>query len=135
MKKIQTNIVKFIMAAVFLAVVPGIALADQAEVLTKAQAAAAVALFGRLKADNRTQIQHFCKPCDDTAGKVETVNKVEMKGSGDKWSVYINGKIVDLAYIYFPLEPQHREKKNGKNWKNVAMHLSISVDGVDLYKN
>lgn len=135
MKKLQKNVVKFIMAAVFLAVVPGIALADQAQVLTKAQATAAVALFERLKKDNRYNILHYCQPCGDKPGdgKDEIVKKVEMKGSGDTWQVFVNDKSVDLAYIYFPLEANHSQKKNGRNWKNFAKHLGIKVEGVAEY--
>lgn len=137
MKKMQKNIITFVMAAMLLVAIPGIALADQAGVVTKAQATAAVALFGRLKKANTYNILHYCKPCRDKVGKDEIVNKVEMKrykgGNDDEWEVYVNDKSVDLAYIYYPIEAKHAQKKKGRNWKNFAMHLGIKVTDVPEY--
>ena len=98
------------------------AFADQAAYITKAEAEKAVALF-----KNKTQIKHYCAPCEDNEIKAEDIQTVEISKTGyqDYWEVKVNGKGVDLAYIYF-------ESKKGK-WKNVAIELDIEVSSVPKF--
>ena len=77
---------------------------------------------------------HYCDPCgkdDSNRGKTEKPSTLNFKNMGKgQWNLLLNGKAIDLAYIYIP-----NPDKNGKKWKNLARHLGISVEGVDTYKN
>lgn len=98
------------------------AFADQAAYITKAEAEKAVALL-----KGKKQIKHHCAPCDDKSIETEDIQTVEISKTGyqDYWEVKVNGKGVDLAYIYL-------ETKKGK-WKNVAIELDIGVSGVPKF--
>ncbi len=95
------------------------AFADQAAYITKNQAERAVALL-----KEKTQIKHYCAPCDDKSIRTEEIQTIEAAPAGyeDFWEVKINGEGIDLAYVYF-------KDKKGK-WKNVAKELKIKVEGV-----
>lgn len=95
------------------------AFADQAAYISKAEAEKAAAFL-----KDKKQIRHYCAPCDDKGDQVENITevkavKVDYK---DFWEVQINGKGIDLAYVYF-------QTKKGK-WKNLAKELHVEVDDV-----
>lgn len=93
--------------------------ADQAAYITKAQAEKAAAFL-----KGKEEITHFCAPCNDNKREVEKIDNVEAAPAGyqDYWEVRVNGKGIDLAYVYF-------KTKKGK-WKNLAKELKIKVDDV-----
>ena len=95
------------------------AFADQAAWITKADAEKAVEFLNTL-----SEIKHYCEPCDDHSIKTEDIDDLQAVPTGDPkfWEVKVNGKGIDLAYIYF-------RTKKGK-WKNLAMELKIKVEGV-----
>ena len=132
MKKLQKNMAKLIMTAIFLTAASGTIFADQATVLTQKQASDAMNVFNAVRSAKQS-VMHYCDPCgkDDTArGKVESVVTVNFNNLGKgKWSLLLNKKEIDLAYIYIP-----NPDKNGKKWKNLAKHIGINVEGVDTYK-
>lgn len=114
---------KNISLVAFLAVVilfsAGEAYADQAAWVTKAEAQRAL----KVLADAESVI-HYCAPCSDDEVKRETIRTIGIAPAedGKYWEVQINGKGVDLAYIYFP-------KKGGK-WSNAAIAAKIKVSDV-----
>lgn len=113
---------KFI-AAIILGLMFSLAVfADQAAYVTKEQAEKAAALL-----KDKTEIKHFCAPCDDKSVTAEAIETVEAADAGyeNYWEVKVNGKGVDLAYVYF-------QTKDGK-WKNVAKELDIDVEDVPKY--
>ena len=111
--------IKLTLAAILLALFTTTALADQAAYITKAQAEKAAAFL-----KDKKQIRHYCAPCDDKGDRVEDVTKVEAVKVDykDFWEVQVNGKGIDLAYVYF-------QTKNGK-WKNLAKEVDVKVDDV-----
>ena len=120
---------KKILAVCLILVFSMTAFADQAAIITKAEAEKAVALL-----KGKKQIKHYCAPCGDKSIETEDIQTVEILKSDyhdpwqkeiDYWEVKINGKDVDLAYIYFEL-------KKGK-WKNVAIELDIVLSGVPKF--
>ena len=97
----------------------GQAYADQAAWVSRAEAQRAL----KLLAEYDTVI-HYCAPCKDgevKEEKIESIGSLRIKGE-NYWEIQINGKGVDLAYIYFP-------KKQGK-WLNAAMTAKIDVSDV-----
>ena len=95
-------------------------LADQAAYITKAQAEKAAAFL-----KDKKQIRHYCAPCDDKGDKVEdisTVDAVLVESSKPYWEVLVNGKGIDLAYVYF-------QDEDGE-WKNLARKMKVKVDDV-----
>lgn len=118
MKKIASSLILVILLFSFSIV----ALADQAAYITKAQARRAVTLLGK-----QNEILHYCQPCADKTRRNETIEKIEMSKTedGKYWEVKVNGKSVDLAYIFY-------RTKSGK-WKNVARELKIKVKDVSTY--
>lgn len=95
------------------------ALADQAAWVTRADAAKALEILARHEV-----IKHYCAPCGDKEAVDERVRSIgifPIEGE-NYWEVQVNGKGVDLAYIYF-------EEKQGK-WLNVAIKAKIDVDRV-----
>ncbi len=93
--------------------------ADQAAYITKAQADKAAAFL-----KDKKQIRHYCAPCDDKGDRVEEIAKVEAVKVDYQhyWEVQVNGKGIDLAYVYF-------QAKDGK-WKNLARELDVKVKDV-----
>ena len=111
---------KLALFAIILAIFTTTALADQAAYITKEQAEKAAAFL-----KDKKQIRHYCNPCDDKGDRVEDISTVEAVAVADSkpyWEVLVNGKGVDLAYVYF-------QDKKGK-WKNLAKKLKIKVDDV-----
>jgi hypothetical protein len=120
------------MAAIFLTAASGTIFADQAEVLTQKQVTDAMNTLKPVR-EAKQKIMRYCDPCGKGAadnGKNEMLNTLNFKDMGKgQWSLLVNGKAVDLAYIYIP-----NPDKNGKKWKNLARQIGISVEGVDTYK-
>ncbi len=118
MKVIKYTLTAFLLAAVFTVTAVSV-LADQAAWITKAQAEKAAAF---LKKHN--EIRHYCAPCSDKGDSVEEISTVEaVKIEGQEyWEVQVNGKGIDLAYVYF-------KTKKGK-WKNLAREIKVKVRDV-----
>lgn len=132
MKKLQKQMAKLLMAAIFLTAASGTIFADQAVFLTQKQVIDAMNILKPVR-QAKQSVMHYCDPCgrdDSTRGKTEVPNTLNFKDMGKgKWNLLLNGKAIDLAYTYIP-----NPDKNGKKWKNLARHIGISVDGVDTYK-
>ncbi len=98
------------------------AFADQATYITKNETERAVALL-----KGKTQIKHYCEPCDNKSVRSEEIQTLEAMPTGyqETREVKVNGEGIDLAYVYF------LEKKD--KWKNVAMELKIDVSDVPKY--
>ena len=96
--------------------------ADQAAYITKEEAQKTAEFL-----KTKTQIKHFCAPCDDKTIKTEDISTVEAvpTNTEDYWEVKVNGEGIDLAYVYF-------QTKSGK-WKNLAMEMDIEVDSVPKF--
>lgn len=96
--------------------------ADQAAYISKEQAEKTADFL-----KDKTQIKHFCAPCDDQSVSPEYIATVEAvpTDSEDYWEVKINGEGIDLAYIYFQTE-------NGR-WKNLAKEMNVEVDDVPKF--
>ncbi len=93
--------------------------ADQAAWVSRAQAAKALEILAR-----HEMIKHYCAPCGDKAAvdeRIESIGLFPIRGE-NYWEIRINGKGVDLAYVYF-------QEKPGK-WRNVAMKAKIDVERV-----
>lgn len=113
MKKIALPILILAISAISI-------LADQAAYITKAQAEKAAAFL-----KDKKQVRHYCAPCDDKGDRVEDVSTVEavaVKDSQPHWEVLVNGKGIDLAYVYF-------QDEDGE-WKNLAKKMKIKVKDV-----
>jgi hypothetical protein len=112
---------KLIISLFILAISAISILADQAAYITQAQAQKAAAFL-----KDKKQIRHYCNPCDDKGDRVEDISTVEAVAVTDSkpyWEVLVNGKGVDLAYVYY------QEKEGGK-WKNLAKKMKIKVEDV-----
>lgn len=95
------------------------AFADQAAYITEKQAKKAAEFLKK-----KDKIKHFCAPCGDKESRVEEIETVEAVPTGyeNYWEVKVNGKGIDLAYVYYEL-------KKGK-WKNLAKKMKIKVSDV-----
>jgi len=97
-------------------------MADQAAWITKEQAGRGAALIRKSGV-----IKHYCEPCGDSFYRTEYVStSVAVKAVGSDagdpyYEVRVNGKGVDLAYVYL---------LSGDRWVNAAMLLDIEVTGV-----
>lgn len=111
---------QFFAAAILLTLFTGAALADQAAYITKEQADKAVAFL-----KDKAEIRHYCAPCSDKGDRVEKITTVEAVKVDYQhyWEVRVNGKGVDLAYIYY-------RPDGDDDWKNVAKKLKIKVKDV-----
>lgn len=97
--------------------------ADQAAYVTKKEADKAAAFL-----KDKTEIRHYCAPCDDKGDKTEAVSKVEavmVDAAKGYWEVRVNGEGIDLAYVYF-------KTKDGK-WKNLAKEVGVKVNDVPKF--
>ena len=75
---------------------------------------------------NTKNLKFFCAPCNNNFPKtvtIETITSVKMNDK-DYWGDYVNGKLIDLAYTYFPF--YHK-------WRNLAMALQFPVHDVPEY--
>jgi len=92
-------------------------MADQAAWITKEQAGRGAALIRKSGV-----IKHYCEPCGDSFYRTEYVStSVAVKAGDPYYEVRVNGKGVDLAYVYL---------LSGDRWVNAAMLLDIEVTGV-----
>ena len=69
--------------------------------------------------DKAQSVKLFCAPCGDTSATTVTkrntsIDRVWQNGNAYQsyWQVFLNGRAVDLAYVYVPVE--------GK-WRNLAL--------------
>ncbi|OQX20208.1 MAG: hypothetical protein BWK80_35985 [Desulfobacteraceae bacterium IS3] len=91
--------------------------ADQAAWIEKSDADKAAGMLGP-----GTILRSYCAPCGDTAWMELPVSQAEVTHrEGGFYEVEVNGKGIDLAYIYI--------EKNGL-WRNLAMILGIAVQDV-----
>jgi len=111
---------KLIITLLLLMVTSVSILADQAAYITQAQAQKAAAFL-----KDKKQIRHYCNPCDDKGDRVEDISTVEAVAVADSkpyWEVLVNGKGIDLAYVYY--------RDEDGEWKNLAKKMKIKVDNV-----
>ena len=112
---------KLIISLFILAIATISILADQAAYITQEQAQKAAAFL-----KDKKQIRHYCNPCDDKGDRVEDISTVEAVAVADSkpyWEVLVNGKGIDLAYVYY-------KDEDGGEWKNLAKKMKIKVDDV-----
>ena len=112
---------KALILSIALTVFAVAAYADQAAYITQAKAEKAAAFL-----KDKKQIRHYCNPCDDKGDRVEDISTVEAVAVTDSkpyWEVLVNGKGIDLAYVYY-------QEKEGGEWKNLAKKMKIKVDDV-----
>lgn len=93
--------------------------ADTAMLVTKAQADAAVSVLNITK-----RIRHFCPPCSKPEIRDEQYDRAIASKADESqlWRVLVNGKSIDLAYVYFPL--------TDGNWKNLAAQVGLRFDDI-----
>lgn len=122
------QMIKRLLFAATLCAAPATALADQFAYVTVQQATAALAQL-----DGQPLVQSYCTPCGDAkAAPVEVhgigIERVWHWDGGANvyvdaegrsyWEVVVNGKGIDLAYVYV------RDDAGG--WENLAMRLGLS---------
>ncbi len=91
--------------------------ADQAGRVTRQQADTAVVVL-----TDQKEIRTFCEPCGDTAPQVQPIKDLVLnKLEGDDWELVLNGKSIDLAYVYVHVKG---------SWVNLAMLLHIPAENV-----
>lgn len=95
------------------------AYADQAAWVSRAEAAKALRILAEYGS-----IKHYCAPCDSEEVRDEVINDIGMFSveGGKYWEIRVNGKGIDLAYVYFP--------KKQNQWVNAAMQAKIKVSDV-----
>lgn len=108
----------FCLISLCLALLPSFAQADQAAYISKDKADIAANILRSTSA-----IRHYCQPCGDKQWTEESINSVKSEDTGyeNYWQVLINGKGIDLAYVYL-------ETDGG--WQNMAIMLAIEVSDV-----
>ncbi|MDR3280075.1 MAG: hypothetical protein LBT23_06155 [Synergistaceae bacterium] len=95
----------------------GVALADQAALITEDKAKEAAVILAR-----QDEVKLLCEPCGDIWPAVTGVSDVSIKNEEEAyWAVYVNGNAIDLAYTYV---------SDGGRWVNLAKKLSLDVSGV-----
>lgn len=96
--------------------------ADQAAYITEKEAKKAAEFLKK-----KGEIRHHCQPCNDKSVRFEKINTIEAVHTGyqNYWQVKVNGKGIDLAYVYY-------KKKNDK-WKNAAMRFDLKVSDVPRF--
>ncbi|NOQ36699.1 MAG: hypothetical protein GQ569_12535 [Methylococcaceae bacterium] len=108
----------FFIISLCVALLPALAQADQAAYISKDKADIAANIL-----QSTSAIRHYCQPCGDKQWTEESINSVKSEHTGyeNYWQVLINGKGIDLAYVYL-------ETDGG--WQNIAIMLSIEVSDV-----
>ena len=109
---------KFLVAALLVSF-SAAALADQCAYNTRAHATNALEFIRRGQT-----IAHKCEPCGDTTIRTERVRSVNVKKRGQYAEVVVNGKGVDLAYVYTLV--------NGRTYYNVAGLVGCEATGVSF---
>ena len=93
--------------------------ADQAAWVSRAEAERALKVLA-----SQQTVRHYCAPCGDSSIRSEAVESIGLYKvpDSDYWEIRINGKGVDLAYLYFLKKRDH--------WTNAAMAADIDVSDV-----
>lgn len=116
---------KKILLSAFIMLLFSFLYADQAAWITKEQAERGAALI-----KSSGLVRHSCAPCGDNFFKGEKVfNIIAVKAAGSNpddryYEVQLNGKGIDLAYVYI---------FSGGKWVNAAMALNIPVEAVPRF--
>jgi hypothetical protein len=120
--------IKRLLCAATLCAAPAAALADQFAYVTVQQAAAALA-----ELDGQPLVQSYCAPCGDAKATPVDVQEIGIErvwhwdgGASvyfdaegrSYWEVMVNGKGIDLAYVYV--------RGDAGGWENLAMRLGLS---------
>ncbi|MDM7923162.1 MAG: hypothetical protein QUS14_12755 [Pyrinomonadaceae bacterium] len=115
---IRPKIFQFLVLAVILAAASPV-FADQAAWVSRAEAERALKLLA-----SQQVVRHYCAPCGDKSVRSEVVESIGLFKVEDSeyWEIRVNGKGVDLAYIYF--------LKKRDRWVNAAMAADIDVSDV-----
>ena len=93
------------------------------------------AVKGLQKVDGLTEVRHFCAPCSGDKARTEALRDVAIDlvwdrdarakpyrdGANQYWELYLNGKPVDMAYVYI--------RENGK-WRNLAIAIGLQPSSV-----
>ncbi|MEG3756150.1 hypothetical protein V5290_16535 [Psychromonas arctica] len=97
--------------------------ADQAQRVSKKEATLALQL---LESENIQVLKKYCEACGITTPENIMIETSKMQDAHYKglWEVVVNGKAIDLAYYYLPI--------NGR-WKNFARTVDIYIDNVPKY--
>lgn len=102
--------------SMILALASGSALADQCQVVSRAQAEQAIKILNAA-----SRIEHFCRKCGELGPTPVQPYAIDLQTFGGlssgRFSVAINGKAIDLAYTY-------------ANDLNVAMMVGCETHGV-----
>ncbi|MBL8605408.1 MAG: hypothetical protein JNK72_25985 [Myxococcales bacterium] len=100
-----------------------VASADQCQVLTEAQAIQAVNALQQARG-----VARVCEPCGERIGPgvavapIASVARHRWEGDARQWVVRINGRDVDLAYMFFTV--------NGTRFVNLASVTTCHTTGV-----
>ncbi|GEM_PF-1226399 len=117
---IKATFKRYILAAIIsLILFSTTVFADVASVVTKPQADKAVEVLNITK-----RLRHFCAPCKNGVVWDEQITSVIAFKNGEStlWRVLVNGRTIDLAYVYFPLT-------DGR-WRNLASWVGLIYDDV-----
>ncbi len=106
-------------SVLMLLVLSSSAFADQCMLINKKLAKDSLEFF-----KPGTKIGHICEPCGETKVKAQTVKSSSIKKVGQYSQVVVNGKDVDLAYVYY--------LANGKTYYNVAGLVGCPASGVSF---
>ncbi|RLC20971.1 MAG: hypothetical protein DRI57_03465 [Deltaproteobacteria bacterium] len=105
---------KCLVAMIFFFMTLTSAFSDQAAWIKKSDAYKAGEMI-----NSGTVLRAYCAPCGDTKWTDLPVKQVEVKNAdAEFYQVFINGKGIDLAYVY--------TEQEGK-WVNLAMLLGLDV--------
>jgi len=105
-----------------------VARADQCQIVKKSQAEKAQAIL-----EKRPKVLEFCEPCGEkTPGKAFVADTVKLECASDTntCEVFVNGKEVDLAYLFVEVSPSKYENL-AKKVGCPAMDVSPSVKVVE----
>lgn len=109
---------RLLLVAALVAAAGRLALADQCEIVTEAQAQNA----RRIVMNAQSTFAAFCEPCGDRAATLDRATTIEVRKLYSGFALYLSGKPVDLAYTFVPL-PSHR-------FRNLAIAVGCAVEGV-----
>jgi len=111
---------KCLIAMIFFFMTLTSAFSDQAAWIKKSDAYKAGDMI-----NSGTVLREYCAPCGDTTWTDLSVKQTEVKNAdAEFYQVFINGKGIDLAYVYIEQE--------GK-WVNLAMLLGLDVSDVPKF--
>jgi len=122
------HMIKRLFCAATLCAAPATVLADQFAYVTVQQAAAAL-----VELDGQSLVQSYCAPCGDAGATPVDVREIGIErvwhwdGGANVyfdaegrsfWEVVVNGKGIDLAYVYV--------RDDAGAWENLAMRLGLA---------